>query len=466
MAAGGAFPKIDLHTHILPPEWPDLESRFGGGRWLSMQRDLDEAGACCGARLFCEGRHFRDVDLNCFDHAVRLEEMDGTGVTMQALSTVPVMFSYWARPEQAEVLTRVINDHIADVCREHPGRFVGLGTLPMQDPDHACRELERCVGDLGMRGIEIGSHIELADGREWNLNEPEVFVVLEAAAQLGAAVFVHPWDMMGSEQMRKYWLPWLVGMPAETSRAICSVIFGGVLERLPSLRIAFAHGGGSFPGTIGRIEHGFNVRPDLCAIDNQINPRDYLARDGSPARFYVDSLVHDETALRRLLEVFGEDRIAMGSDYPFPLGEARPGQLIESMGELSDSTKRRLLAGTAEEFLGIGRVADTISGVSEASTIARESHALELDRNDPLGPARERFLLPHRGGEPFIYLAGNSLGCQPREARGLLERELEDWAELAVLGHHHGRDPWLPYHEWFRGPLSRLVGGCRTRWWR
>ena len=147
--------------------------------------------------------------------------------------------------------------------------------------------------------------------------------------------------------MPKYWLPWLVGMPAELSLAICSLIFGDVLERLPRLRIGFAHGGGAFPGTIGRIEHGFQVRPDLCAVDNPVNPRAYLGR------FYVDSLVHDAEALRYLLALVGPSSVALGSDYPFPLGEAVPGRLIESMGELSSGTRAALLSGTALEFLGL-----------------------------------------------------------------------------------------------------------------
>jgi aminocarboxymuconate-semialdehyde decarboxylase len=158
--------------------------------------------------------------------------------------------------------------------------------------------------------------------------------------------------MMGKERMPKYWLPWLVGMPAETSLAISSMIFGGVFERFPKVRVAFAHGGGAFPGTIGRIEHGFHVRPDLVAIDNKTNPRKYLANDGHPAQFYVDSLVHDADALKMLIKLFGAQRVALGSDYPFPLGEAKPGYLIESM-KLSAEQKAQLLSETAREFLGL-----------------------------------------------------------------------------------------------------------------
>jgi aminocarboxymuconate-semialdehyde decarboxylase len=211
--------------------------------------------------------------------------------------------------------------------------------------------------------VQIGSHVEAHDHNArrdpWNLDEPALFPVFETAQRLGAAVFVHPWGMMGKDRMTKYWLPWLVGMPAETSLAICSMIFGGVLERLPRLRVCFAHGGGAFPGSIGRIEHGFRVRPDLVAVDNTVSPREDLAKpDGKggliPARFYVDSLVHDADALRLLLKLFGAERIVLGSDYPFPLGEAEPGRLIESMMELTVASKEHLFSGAAKAFLGHG----------------------------------------------------------------------------------------------------------------
>ncbi|MFG0329704.1 MAG: amidohydrolase family protein [Phycisphaerales bacterium] len=329
--------KIDVHTHILPPEWPDLRAKYGEGDWVSLER-VDS----CSANMLRNGEFFRRVSANCYEPNVRLEECDRAGVATQVISTVPIMFSYWAKGEHALDLSRFLNDHIAGVAHECPDRFIGLGTLPMQSPDLAARELERCVKDLGLPGVEIGTHIN-----EWNLSDPEVFAVFEAAHDLGAAIFVHPWDMMGMERMRKYWLPWLVGMPAESSLAICSVIFGGVLERLPKLRLLFAHGGGAFPHTIGRVERGYNCRPDLCAIDNDHNPREYLGR------FWVDSLVHDAEALRYLVKTMGADRVALGSDYPFPLGEEVAGELIDSMDDFDDATRRRLLRENALEFLGL-----------------------------------------------------------------------------------------------------------------
>lgn len=336
--------KIDLHTHILPENWPDLEERYGYPGFVRLMHHRP-----CGAKMLMGNRCFREIESNSWDPVARIGDCDATGVSVQVLSTVPVMFGYWAKPEDTLDLSQLLNDHIAGVCRDHPTRFVGLGTLPMQDPELACRELDRCVGELGLAGVEIGTHVN-----DWNLNAQEMFPVFEHAARIGAAVFVHPWDMMGKSEMPDYWLPWLVGMPAETCRAICSLIFGGVLERLPDLRIAFAHGGGSFPGTIGRIEHGFDVRPDLCAKDNPVNPRSYAGK------FYVDSLVHDAEALRYLIDLVGADRVALGSDYPFPLGEQHPGRMIESMTDLSDETRHRLLAGTALAFLNLR--ADAFAG--------------------------------------------------------------------------------------------------------
>ncbi len=307
-------------------------------------------------------RFFREVGDNTWDPVRRIEECDRTGVSVQVLSTVPVMFSYWAKPADGLDLSRQLNDHIAEVVRAHPTRFAGLGTIPMQDPEMAASELKRCVQELGLRGVQIGSHVDANEhcNQEHcrNLDDRSLDVVWSAAEETGAAIFVHPWDMVGKTRMPKYWLPWLVGMPAETSLAICSMIFGGVFERFPYLRVAFAHGGGAFPITIGRIEHGFNVRPDLVAIENKINPRHYLARvdergEHQPARFYVDSLVHDADALRLLTKLFGTRRIALGSDYPFPLGEACPGELIDALPDFSPEDKAQLLAGTAREFLAL-----------------------------------------------------------------------------------------------------------------
>ncbi|MDX9759990.1 MAG: amidohydrolase family protein [Bacteroidota bacterium] len=329
--------KVDVHTHILPKRWPDLEKRYGYGGWPRFETQADGSEA-----MMVDCKHFRTFQPNAWNPDVRLHDCDHDGVRVQVLSTVPILFSYWAKPDDGLDFSRYLNDHIAETAAAHPTRFVGLATVPLQSPELAIRELERAVKELGLAGVEIGTHVN-----DWNLNEPALFPFFEAAAELGAAVFVHPWDMMGRDRMPQYWLPWLVGMPAETSRAICSMIFGGVFERLPALRVNFAHGGGSFPATIGRIEHGFTVRPDLVAVDNPVSPRAYLGR------FYLDSLVHDPLMLRYIVDLVGESRVTLGSDYPFPLGEHRPGTLIESMDDFSDRVKRMLLGENALAWLGL-----------------------------------------------------------------------------------------------------------------
>ena len=293
------------------------------------------------AMLKKDGAAFRKVDCNCWNHQKRIQECDSTSVDVQVLSTIPVLFSYWAKDDEGLTLSKFLNNHIAEFVRDEPNRFIGLGTIPMQNTDLAIEEMDRCVNELKLPGIEIGSNV---NGQ--NLSEDKFHPIFEHAEKIDCSIFVHPWEMMGQADMQKYWLPWLVGMPAETSRAICSIIFGGILDKYPALNIAFAHGGGAFPFTAGRVDHGFNIRPDLCAIDNEKLPSSYLKH------FYVDSLVHDEKVLSFLIDKLGENQIALGSDYPFPLGEHHPGKLIEGM-DLPDSTKQRLLAGTALEWLGL-----------------------------------------------------------------------------------------------------------------
>lgn len=344
---------IDLHTHILPQRWPDWTQRSGYPGWIELEHTGPGCARMCrtiegGGRQF-----FRDVHENLWDPARRAAEMATAGVTTQVLSTVPVMFSHWAKPQHAHDLHRLLNDHLAEIVRGGSAArtglpaFLGLGVLPLQDPDLACRELDRCVRDLGLSGIQIGTHVNGV-----NLDDPSLRPVLRRAADLGAAVFVHPWDMLAPERMKRYWMPWLVGMPTETTIAVMSVLFGGVLDDLPNLRICFAHGGGSFPGTLGRISHGFACRRDLFPAGAR-DPMEYLARESSPARFWVDSLVHDAEALRLLLRLMGPQRIALGSDYPFPLGESVPGDLIRSIPALNDAERRWVLEGAARAFLNL-----------------------------------------------------------------------------------------------------------------
>jgi aminocarboxymuconate-semialdehyde decarboxylase len=210
----------------------------------------------------------------------------------------------------------------------------------MQDVDMAIAELERCK-KLGYKGIQIGSNIN-----NLNLSEPLFFPLWQKLEELDMCIMVHPWEMMGEANMKKYWLPWLVGMPAETARAMASLIFAGVMDMFPKVRWLFAHSGGSFIPTIGRLEHGFNCRPDLVAVDNPNNPRNYIGK------FWVDSATHDPELLHYILKKQGKEKVALGTDYPFPLGDLEIGRFILDMG-LDQDTINWMYHGSALEWLGM-----------------------------------------------------------------------------------------------------------------
>lgn len=307
--------KIDMHTHIMPKNLPRWADKFGYDGFIHLDHHREGY-----ANMMQGEKFFREINENCWDGAVRIKEYQKHETQVQVVCTIPVLFAYFAKPKDGLEVAQFLNDDIANLVAKYPKNYVGLGTIPMQDPELAVQELHR-IKEIGLVGIQIGSNVD-----NKNLNEPEFYPIWEACEKLGLAIFVHPWNMMGKKHMEKYWLPWLVGMPAETARAISSMIFGGIFEKFPKLRVNFGHAGGSFLATIGRIEHGFNCRPDLVAVDNPINPKDYLGK------FWVDCITHDPRMLKYVLEVQGSNRVTLGSDYPFPLGDLEIGKFVTEAG--------------------------------------------------------------------------------------------------------------------------------------
>lgn len=325
---------IDVHTHIMPPKWEDFASRFGISGWPAVRHN-----SSCSATIMLGDREFRHITDQCFAPVRRIEDMDRERIKRQLISPIPVLFCYWGPPEATADFARVQNDFIMKTVADHPDRFLGAGTLPMQSPRHAIVELERIAG-MGFRVVEIGTNV----GGLY-LDHPSVVEVLEAAAELDVAVFVHPWDALGEDRLKSYYLPHMVALPADTAAAIARLIFGGVLDRLTKLRIAFAHGGGTFIPLLGRFDHGHRVRPEAKVFTGR-SPSEYLDR------LYFDSITHDPTMLEILCRRVGSARVMLGSDYPFDMGVEHPLETFKGVS-LSADDLENILYRSAERFLGI-----------------------------------------------------------------------------------------------------------------
>ena len=324
-----------MHSHIIPKNLPDWEKKFGYEGFIRLEHHKPG-----WANMMQGDNFFREINHNCWDPEVRINEYEKYTTQVQVVCTIPVLFAYFSKPKDGLEVARFLNDDLANLVNKYPKKYIGLGSLPMQDPELAVQELFR-IRELGLKGVQVGSNIE-----DKNLNEPDFYPVWEACEKLGLAVLVHPWNMMGKKNMKKYWLPWLVGMPAETSRAMCSMIFGGIFDKFPNLRVNFCHASGSFLSTIGRIEHGFNSRPDLVAVDNQKNPREYCGH------FWVDCITHDQDMLHYVLKMQGSKRVTLGSDYPFPLGDLEIGEFINRMN-LNESVIEDIFCNSTLEWLNL-----------------------------------------------------------------------------------------------------------------
>jgi aminocarboxymuconate-semialdehyde decarboxylase len=321
----------DVHTHYVPHGWPDLGP---GAPTLRIDSERD-------AMILLGGSEFRRVGAECWDPAVRLADMDADGVDVQVVSPTPVFFSYGQPAAAATRIAATFNDLALEICAPAPDRLLPFCQVPLQDPDAACRELERCLA-AGHVGVEIGNHVGDRD-----LDDAGIVTFLQHAAALGVPVLVHPWDMPTSPRLERWMAKWLTGMPAETHLSITAMILGGVFDAIGSeLRICFAHGGGSFAFWVGRMDNAWRRRRDVVGTSEH-PPSHYLGR------FYVDSVVFDERALRLLVDTVGSDRVLVGSDYPYPLGERPAAGLVRTSSFLDDAARTRILAGNASTFLGL-----------------------------------------------------------------------------------------------------------------
>ena len=356
---------IDVHNHFFPHWWPDLAQRYGTPNWPSIKHT--EPGR---AEIMVGDRFFRHIYSACWDPEIRLQEMDRDGVDLQVISATPVLFAYERPTEHALDCAQLFNDAALELCSPGKGRLKSLCQVPLQDIDAACKELSRCIR-AGHLGVQIGNHVG-----EKNLDDAGIVTFLHHCADEGAAVLVHPWDMMSRERMPNYMMPWTVGMPAETQLSVVALILSGALDRLPAtLRICFAHGGGSFAFLLGRLENAWHHHP-VARGSCELSPRHYLNR------FYVDSAVFEERTLKFLVQTMGADQVLLGSDYPFPLGEERVGSLIRG-SSLTQGVKSSLLGGNAKRFLGL--VEETAKDAGRPSSVtATTGFAVPVQEAEPL----------------------------------------------------------------------------------
>jgi aminocarboxymuconate-semialdehyde decarboxylase len=285
---------------------------------------------------------YRPITSVCWSAEHRLADMDADGIDRQVVSPTPLFFGYERSVDEAVKVARIFNDLTLVCVAEGGDRLIPFCQVPLQDPDAACAELDRCLA-AGHAGVEIGNHVG-----ERDLDDDGVVEFLQHCAAVGAPVFVHPWDMASGPRLDRWMSRWLSGMPAETHLSVLAMILGGVFDRLPpTLQVCFAHGGGSCPFWLGRLDNAWHRRGELVRGRSVRPPSEYVDR------FFVDSVVFHPAALRLLVDVVGEDRVLVGSDYPYPLGERPAGRVVREADFLTEPQREKLLSTNALRYLGL-----------------------------------------------------------------------------------------------------------------
>ncbi len=340
-AGGGAHCKrlfaIDLHCHVLTPA---VEALVAGtpqkaGEADIMLKTMGEASVAHNNSVMLPQAWPKLTRLD-----QRLADMDRMGVDVQVISPSPNQYYYWAKRDLAAEIVRVQNEHIAQLCAQHPQRLAGFGTLALQHPDLACEQLEYAIRVLGLKGVEICTSV---NGKE--LSDPSLRGVWQKAEELGAVVFIHPFGSTLGARANTHYLVNTIGQPLETTIALSHLIFGGVLDAHPALKVVAVHGGGYLPTYIGRSNHAFEVRPEAAA-HTRTAPGDLLKR------VWFDTVVYDSTALRHLVDRVGVAQVVVGTDYPFDMGHYAVHELVQGTPGLSDDDKAAILGRNAAALIG------------------------------------------------------------------------------------------------------------------
>ena len=328
---------IDIHAHVMTPEAEEIAAPL-----FTPDKDpfIDFSGPRSEAYNL---QHFAEIIPNLTSPEQRLRDMDRMGVDMQAISVVPPQYYYWAPPEIGARLSAMVNDRLFEIVQDHPDRFVGLGTLPLQDIDLALAELDRVVRDLRFGGLEICTNVNGTD-----FDDPRFIPLFEEAVEHDLLLVVHPNGFVHGQRLADHYLINTLGMPMDSTVFIGRMIFGGVMERFPDLKVCVTHGGGYLPFYPARFDHAYEARED-CREHITREPSSYLAQ------MYFDTMVFDPQMIRTLVQRWGADHVLLGTDYPYDMGETDPLGLLAKVEDLGDRERDLIAGGNAARLLGIGR---------------------------------------------------------------------------------------------------------------